>query len=247
MKKILIIMLALTISGIGIVSFYFYHNRSSLINVKKISYPEEKILDVASVSPESIHIGFNDQKTLVLYGKDFVATYLFDVEKEHWEFQNSLDLSPLNITLTDGESSDNAWFDSDRVLLSPVSKELSAKKGISEEKVTMYDYEFSTGLLKKWRNGADSRWSTPGTIFGASGVSERDRSDLYDLVRTALDLQSARLFGEIHSLSWNSTVWNTPITNMEFGFLALDVGGSLVYGMSDNKGTDVRLFDIFER
>lgn len=247
MKKNLIIMLALTISGIGIVSFYFYHNRSSLINVKKISYSEEKILDVASVSPESIHIGFNDQKTLVLYGKDFVATYLFDVEKEHWEFQNSLDLSPLNITLTDGESSDNAWFDSDRVLLSPVSKELSAKKDISEEKVTMYDYEFSTGLLKKWRNGADSRWSTPGTIFSASGVSERDRSDLYDLVRTALDLQSARLFGEIHSLSWNSTVWNTPITNMEFGFLALDAGGSLVYGMSDNKGTDVRLFDIFER
>lgn len=62
MKKNLIIMLALTISGIGIVSFYFYHNRSSLINVKKISYSEEKILDVASVSPESIHIGFNDQK-----------------------------------------------------------------------------------------------------------------------------------------------------------------------------------------
>ena len=247
MKKILIIMLALTISGIGIVSFYFYHNRSSLINVKKISYPEEKIFDVASGSPESIHIGFNDQKTLVLYGKDFVATYLFDAETEQWGFQNSLDLSPLNITLADDESSSNAWFDSDRVLLSPVSEDLSAKKDISEEKVMMYDYEYSTGLLKKWRDGADSRWSTPGTIFSASGVSERDRSDLYDLVRTALNLQSAQLFGEIHSLSGNRTVWNTSITNMELGFLALDAEGSLVYGMSDNKGTDVRLFDIFER
>ncbi len=246
-KRKFILITVLIISAICIVFLYFYHNRSSLINVKKISYPEEKILDVASVSSESIHIGFNDQKTLVLYGKDFVATYLFDVEKEHWEFQNSLDLSPLNITLTDGESSDNAWFDSDRVLLSPVSKELSAKKDISEEKVTMYDYEFSTGLLKKWRNGADSRWSTPGTIFSASGVSERDRSDVYDFVRTALNLQSAQLFGEIHSLSGNRTVWNTSITNMELGFLALDAEGSLVYGMSDNKGTDVRLFDIFER
>ena len=111
----------------------------------------------------------------------------------------------------------------------------------------MYDYEYSTGLLKKWRDGADSRWSAPGTIFSASRVSERDRSDLYDLVRAALNLQSAQLFGEIHSLSGNRTVWNTSITNMELGFLALDAGGSLVYGMSDNKGTDVRLFDIFER
>ncbi len=247
MKKILIIILALTISGIGIVSFYFYHNRSSLINVKKISYAEEKILDAASVSPESIHIGFNDQKTLVLYGTDFVAAYLFDAKTEQWEFQNSLDFSPLNITLTDDESSSNAWFDFDRVLLSPVSEELSAKKDISKEKVTMYDYEYSTGLLKKWRDGADSRWSAPDTIFSASRVSERDRSDLYDLVRAALNLQSAQLFGEIHSLSGNRTVWNTSITNMELGFLALDAGGSLVYGMSDNKGTDVRLFDIFER
>lgn len=239
-KRKIIRISVLIISAICIVFLYFYHNRSSLINVKKISYPEEKILDATSVSPESIHIGFNDQKTLVLYGKDFVATYLFDVETEQWEFQNSLDFSPLNITLTDDESSSNAWFDSNDVSLSPDSGD------ISEKKVTMYDYEYSSGLLKKWRNGADSRWSTSGTIFSASGVSERDRSDLYDLVRTTLNLQSAQLFGEIHSLSGNRTVWNTSITNMEFGFLALDAQENLVYGMSDNKGTDVRFFDIFE-
>lgn len=225
---------------IVLLTVIFVKNQTKeLTRIKKTTYSEEKIREIAKQTPEKIKLAFNSRGFFAIYGIDFIATYELNWDTEKWNFKDAIDLSNLDIALL-GEETGSARFGSSGVFFSPQIQNDSL-----QDQTPVYFYDYAGKTLERLKGIAGKDWWKTETqqIEIAGGDSTPLMGEI--LNSRLKEEYSARLIGRIGPFESATGAWKSRISNMEFGFFVLDVDGNLFYGMSDNKGKEIMLFDVF--